>query len=154
MLGHISEEGHAALLATTLHAQGLSVINDIDHVDWELVPIDKFGLGLTDVQVLNMTKLGNDEIAHQLIVNAQVKRCMPKPAEIKRVVNEHAPFDFRKWMSRQHTPKEGMVKQEIQKTLVIGSTEKTFMKPVTEASRIAFEKKLQKRWALMQSKPP
>ena len=57
-------------------------------------------------------------------------------------------------MSRQPTPKEGMVKQEIQETLVIGSTEKTFMKPVTEASRIAFEKKLQKRWALMQSKSP
>ena len=56
MLGHVFDEDYAALLAKTLHAQGLSVINDIDHVDWALVPIDKFGLGLTDVQVLNMTK--------------------------------------------------------------------------------------------------
>ena len=56
-LGHVFGEDYAAWLAKTLHAQGLSVINDIDHIDWEHIPIDQCGLGLVDVQVLNMSKL-------------------------------------------------------------------------------------------------
>ena len=35
-LGYDFEEGYTALLAQTLHAQGFFVIDDIDHVDWNL----------------------------------------------------------------------------------------------------------------------
>ena len=64
-LGYVFEEGYATWLAKTLHAQGLSVINDIDHVDWDHIPIDQFGLGMVDIQVLKMTKLCDDEIAQK-----------------------------------------------------------------------------------------
>ena len=141
-LGYDFGEDYAALLAKTLHAQGLSVIDDIDHIDWKLIPFDQFGLGLADMQVLDMIKKGSNEVAQQLIVDARVRLSMPKPVEIKRVINGHTPFDFNKWMSRQ--PKSNVVNtgQTFQGS-VIGSAEKTFMKPVTDAARMSVDKKMQ-----------
>ena len=55
-------KGYAAPLAKTLCAQALPVINDIGHIDWEHIPIDQFGLGLADMQVLDMTPISNDEL--------------------------------------------------------------------------------------------
>ena len=80
---------------------------------------------------------GQHEIANQLVVNVQVGQGMPKPAVVEDVINGHTPFNFNKWLSRQPTPKEVKVKQTEEGTLVIGSIEKTFKKPLTEASTIA-----------------
>ena len=105
------------------------------------------------MQVLDMIKKGSNEVAQQLIVDARVRLSMPKPVEIKRVINGHVPFDFNKWMSRQPKSAEVNIEQTFEGS-VIGSDKKTFMKPVPEAARIAFGKTLQKRFALMQSKSP
>ena len=51
-LGYGFVEGYAALLAQTLHAQRLFVIDDIDHVPWEHTPYESFGVGIIDVQYL------------------------------------------------------------------------------------------------------
>ena len=152
-LGYDFGEDYAALLAKTLHAQGLSVIDDIDHIDWEHIPIDQFGLGLADMQVLDMIKKGSNEVAQQLIVDARVRLSLPKPVEIKRVVNGHVPFDFNEWMSRQPKYAKANIEQTFEGS-VIWYNKKTFMEPLPEAARIAFGKKLQKRFALMQSKSP
>ena len=135
-LGYDFGEDYAALLAKTLHAQGLSVINDIDHFDWELVPIDKFGLGLTDVQVLNMTKLGNDELAHQLIINAWVMHYLPELAVIKRVANAHTPF-CSQTDGCHSNPKTVVVNAKPNSEgFVFGSINRVFMKPLAGASRV------------------
>ena len=94
-----------------------------------------------DVQVLNVSKLGNDQIANQLIVNVQVGRGMPEPVEVEKVVNGHTPLDFNTSISRQPTPNVVDAKNKINGTLVIGSTGKTSMEPLTGAPRIAVETK-------------
>ena len=73
LLGYGFGEDYAMLLATNLHAQGLRVITDIDHIDWNLIPYELFGLKFVDVEILSISKLGNDLIANQLIVDAQVR---------------------------------------------------------------------------------
>ena len=83
-MGYDFDEGYVALLAQTLHAQGLFVTDDIDHVYLELIPFESFGLELIDVQVLNMIKLGNDEIANQLIIDVQVRQRLPKIEKMQK----------------------------------------------------------------------
>ena len=74
------------LLATNLHAHGLRVITDIDHIDWNLIPYEMFGFKFVDVEILSISKLGDDLIANQLIVNAQVRQSMLKPSACHNMI--------------------------------------------------------------------
>ena len=60
LLGYVFEEDYAMLLATNLHAHGLRVITDIDHIDWNLIPYEMFGFKFVDVEILSISKLGDD----------------------------------------------------------------------------------------------
>ena len=146
-------DGYAALFAQTLHVQGLFVIDDIDHVSWGHTPYGSFGVGLIDFQVLDMIKLCDDDVAIGSLVRVQVRQRSPKPDKFQKVVHCYISFDFNKWMSLQLTPEVVNVNDNSLGTLAIGSTEKSSMKPSTEAARLAFEKKLNKRWLLMKNKP-
>ena len=53
--------------------------------------------------------------------------------------------------SRQQKPDKVILSKRGEDTFVIGSTEKTFMEPLSGARR-AFYKKLQRRWEAMQKK--
>ena len=55
------EEGYAWRLARILHAQGLLVISDIDHVNWDQINPEQYGLGLIDVHLIKMIKVDNTE---------------------------------------------------------------------------------------------
>ena len=76
LLGSGFEEDYAMLLASNLHAHGVLVISDIDHIDWKLIPPEMFGFKSVDIEILSISKLGDDVIANQLIVNAQVRHSM------------------------------------------------------------------------------
>ena len=76
LLGYGFEEDYAMLLASNLHAHGVLVISDIDHIDWKLIPPEMFGFKSVDIEILSISKLGDDLIANQLIVNAQVRHSM------------------------------------------------------------------------------
>ena len=142
-LGRDFVEGYAASLAQTLHAHEVFVINDIGHIDWANVPSKEVGLRSIDVQILNMINVCDDNVAIDSMVKVQARQRIPKPEFVQKVVNGHIPFDLHKWISPHLEPK---VVDLNNKTgiLVIGSTEKSSMKPSTEASRLAFEMELEK----------
>ena len=141
------------LLATNLHAHGLRVITDIDHIDWNLIPHEMFGFKSVDIEILSISKLGDDLIANQLVVNAQVRQSMMQPAAYHNMIINGVPSNYNSRTSRQPKPDKVILTQRGEDLFVIGSTEKTFMKPPSDARR-AFEKKLQKRWEAMQKKDP
>ena len=96
----------AASLAQILHAHEVCVINDIDHIDWENVPYEEFGLGLIDVQILHTIKSSVDDLDIDLMANAQIRHMMPEPEPVKKVINGHAPFKVQKMdvtTSRNHS---------------------------------------------------
>ena len=151
-LGRDVVEGYGASLAQILHPHGLFMINGIDHIDWGDVPFKNFGLEFIDVQILNMIKCCDDNVAIDLIAKAHARQSLPKPDKAQKVVNCHVPFDFHKWISPQLEPNVADLNNKIG-MLVIGSSEKSSMKPSTEAPRLVFEKKSGKIWLLLKSKP-
>ena len=68
------------------------------------------------------------------------------------MVNGHIPFDVYKWMSRHLGPTVVDLNNKIG-TLMIGSTEKGWLKPVPKATNLAFEKKLEQRFQKLKNKP-
>ena len=153
LLGHGFEEEYAMLLASNLHAHGVRVISDIDHIDWKLIPPEVFGFKTIDFEVLSISKLGDDLIANQLVANAQVRHSMMQPAAHHKMIINCVPSNHNSRTSRQPKPDKVILAQRGEDLFVIGSIEKTFMKPPSDARR-AFEKKLQKRWGAMQKKDP
>ena len=140
------------LLASNLHALGVNVVTDIDHIKWASLPYETLGFKFVDIHILTMSKLGDSHIANQLVAEAQVRQTMLQPAVqinmfIDRVRSTH----------RLRTPRQPNVLENHncnnKGVLVIGATEKTFEKPPSVARR-TFEKKLQKRWEAMQKKEP
>ena len=73
-LGRGVVEGYVASLAQILHAHDVFVINDIGHIDWASVPYKEFGLELIDVQILNMIKCCDDNVAIDLMAQAQARQ--------------------------------------------------------------------------------
>ena len=142
LLGYGSEGDYAMLLASNLHAQGLRVITDIDHIDWGLLPYEMFGFKFVDIHIQSKSRLGDDKIADQFIVEAQVRQTMAQPAVCLNMVIDGVQSKHRLRTSRQQPVNEIPVESE-KGALVIGSTEKMFEKPPSVA-RLAFEKKLQK----------
>ena len=94
----------------------------------------------------------NHDVAIGLIANVQVRQSLPKPDNVQNMVTGYVPFDIDKWISLRVGPEVVNVNNKMV-MLVSDPTEKSFMKPSTEASRLAFEKELDKRWLLLQSKP-
>ena len=135
-LGRVFVENYAASLAQILHAHEVFVINDIDHIDWENVPYEEFGLEPIDVQILHMIKSSDDDLDIDLMANAQIRHMMPEPEPVKKVINGHAPFNLQKWMSRHLVTTVVDLNNKVG-TLVIGSTEKSWVKPVPMAARLA-----------------
>ena len=79
--------------------------------------------------------MGNDELAHQLIIKAWVMHYLPQLAVNTRVVNAHTPFCFQTDGCHSN-PKIVVVDAEPKsKGFVIGSINKAFMKPLAGASR-------------------
>ena len=135
---------YAMLLASNLHAHGVRVISDIDHIDWNLIPPEMFGFKSIDIEILSISKLGGDLIANQLIANAQVRHSMVQPAAHHKMIINCVPSNDNSRTSRQPKPEKVILAQRGEDVLVVGSTEKSYAKPPSDARR-AFEKKLQKR---------
>ena len=153
LLGYGFEEDYAMLLASNLHAHGVLVISDIDHIDWKLIPPEMFGCKTVDTEILSISKLGDDLIANQLIVNAQVMQSMLKPSACHNMIINGVPSNYNSRTSRQPKPDKVILIQRGEDLFVIGSIEKTFMKPPSDARR-ALEKKLQKLCEAIQKKDP
>ena len=52
LLGHVFDEEYAMLLASNLHALGVNVITDIDHIDWASLPYETLGFKFVDIHIL------------------------------------------------------------------------------------------------------
>ena len=143
LLGHGFEEEYAMLLASNLHAHGVRVISDIDHIDWKLIPPAVFGFKTIDFEVLTISKLGDGLIANQLIANAQVRHSMMQPAAHHKMIINCVPSNHNSRTSRQPKPEKVIPAKRDEAVLVISSTEKSYAKPPSDARR-AFENKLQK----------
>ena len=123
LLGYGFEEDYAMLLATNLHAHGLRVITDIAHIDWNLIPYEMFGLKFVDVEILSISKLGDDLIANQLVVNAQVRQSMLQPAACHNMIINGVPSNDNSRTSRQQKPDNVILAKRVEDAVVIGSTE-------------------------------
>ena len=97
-----------------------------------------FGFKTIDIEVLSISKLGDDLNANQLIANAQVRQSMMQPAAHHKMIINCVPSNNNSRTSRQPKPDNVILTQRGEDLFVIGSIEKTFMKPPSDARR-AFE---------------
>lgn len=149
-LGRVFVENYAASLAQILHAHEVSVIDDIDHIDWENVPYEDFGLEFIDVQILHETKSDFEYLDIDLMAKAQMRQMKPEPVTTKKVVNGHVPFTIQKWISRHLEPNVFDLKGG---KLVLGATGKGWARPVPLATRLACENKLEQRFQKLARMP-
>ena len=96
------DEEYVWRLARILHAQGLLVISDIDHVNWDQINPAEYGLGIIDVHLIKMIKVDNTE-AMILMGEAHTRAQLALALPCRNVVIGHTPFDVNQWMSLQPT---------------------------------------------------
>ena len=131
------EEEYAWRLARILHAQGLLVISDIDHVNWDQINPEQYGLGIIDARLIKMIKVDNTQ-AMILMGNAHKRARTALALPCQNVVIGHTLFDMNQWMSLQLKIDGTSVTDGVP---VKGTTEKTYRANINVDTRIGFENK-------------